>query len=661
MSKILTADPLTDAEEKRVHAPDEFWRRTFAGKIVLRDFEEASRYRSANHDWRWRNAHDLYIAHVKQKVWEGTRMPRSSLGIFLAFQQIESFIPRAISAIFSNDPWFDMVGQLGTSPEAAEKVRNVVLSQLETCQFREHVRRAIKSALIYGNGVLALEWVHKREDVRRMIPEFVPKKQRIRGIDGRMITVPTGEFKRRLRSRTETMIENRPRVSHISLLDFFIDPNCPTPIPQDARFVVRRVMTSIDELIRFRDEDSWNVPPTPMLLAFAEGKAFSEADMTKLFIETSRSGSWDPRRETTADPGGKRVEVLHYWSHDRHVRIIRTGDSAWTLLNMNNPFGFIPFYSVPYADMLDRFYGLAITDVLEGEQRFQQSLLNARVDELALAIHPPTVRHRGINIPAHQLRQRPGAIIPADDPKAHVVRLFPQGATKEAQIEHAASDIRAQRVTGLTEQALQRPTRSAAESQVRAQASFSRIQYFVENMETTVLECLLRDMHTLNRTYLDPNQLIVALDGAEIDPLEVFGAEVKPKIRAGSRMESRSGLLQVFPAVYQTLANPGLLNQLQQMGKTVDFAEILDILLEATGYKERAELIRDLTPQEQQALAAARQDESGDQLKLRLQRERMGDIEELQGQEFEQKAAMEVIKRMTEQAFSDRDKGDETA
>jgi hypothetical protein len=178
----------------------------------------------------------------------------------------------------------------------------------------------------------------------------------------------------------------------------------------------------------------------------------------------------------------------------------------------------------------------------------------------------------------------------------------------------------------------------------------------VENLESTVLECLLGDVHSLNRRFLSPNQLIAAVDGRDIDPIAIFGADVKPKIRAGSRMESRGGLLQVFPTIYQSLVNPALLSQLAAVGKTVDFAAVLDIMLETTGYKERTELIRDMTEQEQQQLAQSQQKESKDELKLQMQRERMTNIEELQGQEFEQKAALELIKKMSDQAFAERER-----
>ena len=653
MSKVQPNEPLTDAEEERVHDADELWQRAFAAKIVVQDFEQAQRFRTTNHDWRWRSADELYTASVSQKTWEGTRQPRSSLGIFLTFQQIESFLPRAISAIFGQDPWFETLPMHGTSVGAAKAAQNLLLEQLSSCTIREQVRRTCKSALVYGNGIMALEWLHQEREVTRWLPVWTPKKQSVRGLDGRTVSVPTGEFVRSKSEQKFMELENRPIVSHVSIKDFYIDPNCPSPIPQDARFVIRRVMTPIDQIVPMQGKDGWLVPPTKMMIQIADGQLPADADQSKLFTEVARGGQWDPAHDYTADPGGRRVEVLHYWTRERHVRVLRSGQFTWTLLNTSNPFGFIPFYNIPYADMLDRFYGLALTDVLEGEQRFQQALLNARVDELALSLHPPTVRARGMDrVPLHQLRQRPGAIATAEDPSKHLIRLFPQNVTQQAFAEHAASEQRAQRVTGMSDAAMvsgtaQTQTRSATAANSQQQASLARVQYFVENFESTVLECLLKDTLELNKRYLDPNQIVRVGEGQKVDPMEIFGAEVKMKVQAGSRMASQVGLLQTFPLIFQTLMQPQLQAQLQQQGLTVNYQEALDILLTATGYRERAELVRPLTEEEQEFIQQqAQQVPPAERIKKEMQDSRMQDITELQGQKFEQDSALEIVKQI---------------
>jgi len=76
------------------------WSGEQALKVVLRDFGNAETFRMQNHDWRWRNADQTYLAWITQKFWEGTQIPRASLQVHQAFQQIESLLPQVMAAIF---------------------------------------------------------------------------------------------------------------------------------------------------------------------------------------------------------------------------------------------------------------------------------------------------------------------------------------------------------------------------------------------------------------------------------------------------------------------------------------------------------------------------------------------------------------------------------
>lgn len=649
MSKVLPTDPLTPSQEKRVHSPSEAWSDMFAAKVAVQDYRTAERYRAQNHDHRWRNADQLYVAYQQKKTWRGTRIPRSSLGVFLVFQQVESFIPRAMSALFSQDPWFETVALRGAPVEAAKAAQDILIAQFEKCNIREHVREAVKSALVYGNGILELEWFHEERKVREFVPEDVPKRVRVQGVAGPTL-VPTGEFTRRLKETIVTKTENRPIVTYRSLAKFFIDPNTASQNPKDARFVATRDFMFIDELTALEGKDNFKIPPREIMLMASIQKPPSEDDTTSQGREIARSGAWIPTEDTTIDAGGKRVEVIKYWTRDRLVWAMTTPEGVWPLLNIPNPFGFIPFYNFSYADLLDRFYAMSLSDVLEGEQRFQAGLKNARVDEISLSLHPTTVHRRGINVPESQLRQVPGALIPAEDPDKGVTRLFPKNVTSESHMETAASEQAAQRTTGLNDTAVSgvsggnNPTgRTATGAGAQVQAALSRIQYFVENAEVNSLEPILRDANELNKKFLDPNQRISAADGREIDPIEIFQAEVGFKMRASSRMASKQGILQTFPMIFQAIAQPQLSAQLAMQGKKVDYQSAVNFLLETVGYSGRVEIFTDLTDEEKQAIAQRQEQESDNQAKQNLQNTRMKDLGDLQDQKFKQDTVKQLL------------------
>src|SRR5438552_1691400 len=195
---------LTAAEEQQITPPEKAWSDAFALKIVLADFQRAESYRSAAHDWRWREHDRLYEAWTQQLYWEGTRIPRSSVPIFLCFEQIESITTKVIAAIFADNPWFQVDHDPTTKATDAVKARDLVRGQLDQCQVRTKVLRWIKSGLIYGNGILELSWIQSQRKLKRYHFYYKPKSVF-------PSAQPTG-FERVAQLRDVIRLENRPEL-----------------------------------------------------------------------------------------------------------------------------------------------------------------------------------------------------------------------------------------------------------------------------------------------------------------------------------------------------------------------------------------------------------------------------------------------------------------
>lgn len=628
----MNAQPLEAVDPDKVHRPTDKWDTSFAGAVARHDFDMAAQYRSNNHDWRWRAHDELYLGWIQQKYWEGTRIPRASLSCFVAFEQIEARIPRVMQALFQDDPMFDVIGINGTDQASAKKVRDILDAQLNQSNFREVMRRAVKSGYQYGNGIIELYWLNQERERMKYVPQFRPKtRAQADPFTGMRMHYPTGEFDRRVIEKKVKEVENRPCVRNVPIKDFYIDPNTPGPSPKEARYCCTRSYMTVDEVDALRDSDGFDIPDRFWLNIQARNKRIAEGDLSKSMAEQARQGSWQPQMDQSGDPAAGRLEIIRYWTTDRLVWLLNRDT---VIFNKPNPYGFIPFYNSFYTDVIDRFYGLAITDIVEGEQRLQQGILNGRIDELALAIHPPTVKKRGNATQSYQLRVRPGAMADAEDPSKDVVRLYPQDITKQSFLEIQASDQRVEKSIGASEPfalgstAPANPSaRTATGAQLQGAAVSTRIQYNIESIENLVIEPLLQDMLELDRQYLDPSKMIDSVRGDQIDPLSVYGSDVRFKMRAGTRMQSKMALLQLFPTVLQTAMNPALMEQLVAQGQTVDMAEMFRILEDISGYKTKAELIRPLTPQEKQAIQARQQQQlAPDMVKMQMQRERMQSI-----------------------------------
>lgn len=620
----------------KVHRPFDKWSDDFAAKVVRQDFDTSSQFRQNNHDFRWIKADGLYAGYKKQKYWNGTGVPKANIPVYVVFQQVESLLPRALAALFGDNPWFEAKPGLGSKPKAATKVRDILSSQIQLSSPREQMRRVIKSGIKYGDGILMTGWLHKEGEVLQYTPDFIPmRKPQMDPINNRFIQVPTGEYHRIIRETSLHETENRPFWKYVSIKNIYVDPDAEGPnINDDCRYIIHRTFPTIDYLDSLRDEPGFeSMPDRQYLLMLARARMLDGADDTKQQAEAVRGVTYNPYEDVSADPGAQKIETLIYHTKDRQVWLL---NRAMTVFNKPNPLGRIHYYHIPWADMMDRFYGMGVADISEGEQRVQEGLISARLNELALAIDPMTVRQKGGSTSIYEVRVRPGGIVStgASDAKSDIIRQFPLMATANTSMEVQASELRDQRATGVSDLAMmgvgtpQNPAaRTAQGAGLQGQAAFSRVLYFVENISEQIVEPALNDTYEWDRKFLDPNQLIEGIKGEGIDPLEIWGAKVRFEMRSGSRMAARTSLLQVLPMIMQSVMNPALMEQLHSLGKTVNFVEIMQMIMDATGYKEKVEWISDLTPQQMQALQQKNVDPNK-MIDFQMQDKRMGQMHE---------------------------------
>ena len=597
-------DPLPLTEQTKIGVD---WTDANALRIVRSDFAYAEAYRTHAHDWRYRNASELYLAWAGQRYWEGTRVPRSSLGIYVAFEQVESMLPKIVRAIC--DP--DTYEFFADSPDIATLWRELIINQLKESNYREQIRLCAKSSLVYGNGIL--EWgmedyedenieIQETQSVKRFTTMYHP-------IAG-MVNMPQEldfNYKRKITRETK----RRPYVRYRSIIDSYADPNCESAqVQEGGYFIVRRYMRA-EEIKALRGKKDFNIPDDGTLATYAASKTTANQDVTKLSNELFRYNLWNPAQDYSGDPAQKRIEVIEYTRPQRKVWVLNREHVAY---NQKNKYGKINFYSMHYADVLDRWHALAITDVAEGEQRLQQGIINGRVDELALSLHRPMIKRRGVTLPPYQLKVRPGVVIEVENPEGDIKQLETENITQQAFIEVEASERRVQRITGMSDlAALGSPTsggnsanRTAAGINTQVGATQDRASYYIQNAETLVIEPLLNSFIWLNKRFGDMKQASAWIrihpdyKGAKVT--DIMNARVSAECWGAVRAQARGGFLQLLPQLSQTLFNPELLQLYsQQQKKTISAQTFEQMVWDALGYRPRNPLFVDMTPQQIQA------------------------------------------------------------
>src|SRR5215472_16478167 len=113
-------------------------------KLVLKDLNLSEYYLLAKGmTVEWDKDDRLYLFRMPQVFWEGSSVPRSSLGMPLIMEHIESIMPQVMNALFNDDPPFEADPMPKTSAEAARATRALLAYQLDRMKFRESIRIGI--------------------------------------------------------------------------------------------------------------------------------------------------------------------------------------------------------------------------------------------------------------------------------------------------------------------------------------------------------------------------------------------------------------------------------------------------------------------------------------------------------------------------------------
>jgi hypothetical protein len=609
--------PLSVTEQGRITLPVDPWSNSRALAIAVGDFEEMANYRNTSgHDIRLQIAEELYLGWQPKKYWEGTRIPRSSLGVPIAMDQVEALLPPIMGSIFPLRDNVDIAPNPGTSPQEATAVFNVVMSQLDTANVREKVRIAAKQGLIYANGIIEVTWKYQKIAKRRVIARWVNETRSVFDpTTGQTVQSQTGRNRRVLQETTEMVEVNMPELINVPAQDFFIDPNLQTNDIQQARMCAVRNYITIGELKKFRGTAGFQIPADNILIAMAKStKAGTYQDTIKGMGETYRYGSWQPQNDYTRNPDSFRLEVIRYHTTDRCIWVF---NRTWVGYNAPS-YGFIPFLNAFYVDVPNRFYGYAVTDAVEGEQRLQQATINARIDELNLTINAPFIMTNGASTNnALSARNYPGKVWKVEK-KDDITRMEMGNITQNAYLEVEASDRRAQKRTGVSDLSVlgtssiggNSANRTATGVGVQDKAASMRIKYQVENLESNFIEPLLKMVLRMNQMFLNPEQ-IMQIEGQDgqfysVDPLNIINADVKFKVRGSDKMKSRMMIMQSLPMLMQTYFNPAFLDALaNQQNMTLDMKAWDRMISDALQQPEMA-LLRIMTPQERQQAQAAK-------------------------------------------------------
>jgi hypothetical protein len=599
--------PVGQPKPEEVKLAPEAWSDDLALRIVVSDFTKAEQHRQQNFDAKWDDYDRLLHANVAQKVWDGTNTPRSSLGIKLVWEQVESLIPAEMSALFqsSDGIFFDTFPRPGTDITQAIACRELISAQLDDADFWCEAEEILRSKNLYGTGIGKLTWLRQDRDREFWSDELVPIVQKKLGVP--FAISAKREFKRR---KIKAQI-NRPQITYVSLRDFYIDPSWKRPRCKGAQYIIQRAQMSMDELLWMGENDpSYDIPSREDLIAISRvGTTSANADTHKQIGAAEAGVNQRYPLNPSADPAKALFEVLEYWTEDRMITVM---NRKRILRNIANPYMFIPFISINYADVSDQFYGKGIADIIGDEQRLQMGIINSHVDEVSLNIHHAVVVESGSVLNKGQLRRRPGQVIEAARVDAVQVLQTPT-VTQDVWAALQQSQMRADQYTGLSGIATQgapsvqtSATRTAKGVSTLANAAFTRIEHIVKRDEYKFIIPMLDYLVELNQRFLDPRTELQILGKTvpgliSVNPLLITNGNFRFELRAASKMSAKRDMQQTLPFILQTVLNPALSQSLIAQQQKPNMQAIMRDVFDISGFRNRNDWFVPMTPEEVQA------------------------------------------------------------
>jgi len=629
-------------------------------KLIAQDKALATSWIQAQ-GWvlQWQREERLYLFKVPTKFWDGTNVPRSSLGMPLVYEQVESVLPQFMSSLFGDDPPFKTMPRPGTSMEAARANDSLLAWEMKQANVKQETRLGLKYMLIHGTGIWKWGW-HTEHRKRTIYKRAQPYK---------FLPVPGGGTVKVAQKGTEEIQKidvveeiNHPFFEHRNIRYVLVDPALRSSDIRQARFVIDLKYPSITDLDRIRDYEGYNIPPREELikLLFTPEEVPTQNPLEVPSLNLFQEFNAKPRNEkSTLDKMQQPLELAEYWTKDRVFTVLQ---GKLIIRNEKNPHGVIPFFSQALSDVLGNFYGIGFANLIGNEQRIQQGVINGYFDDFSLTINGMFTRVRGSNVLAQQLRMRPGGVIDQDNPDG--VGILPRQPllTNDVMAILSASDARSARRTAASETGVQGAlpsqnssiTSTATGVNSLSSGTGTRLQYVLENFADQVFVPMLEAFHEMNAMFLTDVQIDRILtqelqQAYEGDTLDIINGQYDFSMLAAGKLQARAVMKQNLPLLYQFLLTEPVMTNLQQNGQKIDIGELTKMLFDVSGWPNYQNVIVPMSQQDIQqaqanspaAIAQAQQQAQAQQTQLQTQSKA-----ELQAQQNDATTSQEVIKEL---------------
>lgn len=585
--------------------------------VVVQDYNRASTWLN-DRRWplMWVENDILYQSPRSLSVFEGSAVTRANVSRFTVAKQVNSLAPAITGAIFSDPTPFEIRPRPNVKQDTARAWKELVAELLDNICFKQELSYGIQGMVNQGTVIFKIGWETvtsiETHYTRKQAP---PQVEMPLGPPLTVFTEQSDEFE----AVDVEVTHNRPVFEKCELGTVFIDPTWKNPNQiWRAQWIVHQRWLNYDDLTKLRENPDYDIPSDEILrhifMGDTEQTESIESVQEALGANTSVHHAARPDFEYSEDPLMKPMEVLEWWS-TTNVRCVL--QKKCVIRNGKHKMPEKPFLSANYWDIENAGWGMGVGRIAGADQRVEQGMLNSILDILAFAVQPEYAIARGANVPTQDQRRRLGGIRMVDGEDAsRAIQLIPQpGVPPDSWRAIQAAISGSEAATGADQATVQGSLpgrgssmgRSGTGAGIIGAASSGRLQSPVERVIDGVFLPFLKFLWQMVRERMPISEIRAILgDRAQflqVDFADFMEASIKFDTLAGTRLAARNRMAQALPFLLEVFGNQALVQQLSSIGWKVNALELVQMVLDVSEWKNQADLIVPMTPQEMQTMA----------------------------------------------------------
>ena len=609
--------------------------------LTIQDARKARTFLD-NKQWNlhWREADVLYQSPRTNQAFEGSTVARANISQFTVAKHVNCLVPAMKSGIFYETPPFLIRPRPSTTQRTAYSKTVLYGTLMDDCDFEDISEHALESMTNFGTVIVKAGWF---QDIKTK-PVRTPKGDPIRmklPMQGELV-VNTKESDEIEVTDTE-VTELGMTYELCELGTLLIDPTWkgPNKLHKTAKYVVHVTYPTFKDLDDLREQKlfdkegkqvgGYDIPGEEELKAYfflhqENANAPSQVQLNMGGQNWSIHHAQGEDEPASVDPLERPMQMLERWDRTWVYTVLcPDGEDIGVIIRKEkHGLPFLPFFSANFWNIPNAGYGLGVGRLAGNSQRVEKGITDALLDLLSMAVNQMYVRDRGANAPTQQIRQRLGGIIDVDTKPGQSVRdvfgiiELPKVPTEAFTIlQNAAQN--AQSTTGADEAFTQgslpgKGGSSAARTATGAggiiSANAGKIQGPVGHFVNGILLPFIELMEFMVKQRMPLSKIREILGDElgqawQLDARNFYDSKDRFECLAGAHLAAKKAMAQALPLMVQIFENAPLVQQLNATGYVVDVKMLLEMFMEISEWKNARELIRPMTPQEQQKYQAA--------------------------------------------------------